>query len=266
MDARATAAGQYSLAGILVIWALAALPMGVLGWIVFPALAPAPGTDPLAAGVIRVALLTAGLAWLFVLSLAIVAREEGGLDWARVKRRIRLNVPRDPETGQARRSLWLWVLAFLLAMVAWKLALSPYADRLWVLLLPFLAEPEGYGMAAVFGSREMLERLEGAWWFLGLFLLNAAFNTVLGEELLFRGVLLPRMEGVFGRWAWAANAVLFGLYHLHQPWGMAASAVGGMLMAYPCQRWRSIWPGIVIHSLQSVYFAFLILGVVLGLA
>jgi uncharacterized protein len=32
----------------------------------------------------------------------------------------------------------------------------------------------------------------------------------LGEEFLFRGVLLPCMEGVFGRWSWVANGVLFG--------------------------------------------------------
>jgi uncharacterized protein len=41
----------------------------------------------------------------------------------------------------------------------------------------------------------------GAWWFFALFVVFAAFNTILGEEFLFRGVLLPRMEGVFGRWS-----------------------------------------------------------------
>jgi hypothetical protein len=34
---------QYSLAKILGIWALATAPMGVLGWIVFPLLAPDAG-------------------------------------------------------------------------------------------------------------------------------------------------------------------------------------------------------------------------------
>ncbi|MBN1306015.1 MAG: hypothetical protein JXA13_16380 [Anaerolineales bacterium] len=33
-------------------------------------------------------------------------------------------------------------------------------------------------------------------------------NTVLGEELLFRGLLLPRMQGVFGKWDWLANGLL----------------------------------------------------------
>ena len=38
---------QYSLARILGIWALAAVPMGILSWIVFPALSPDVGADPL---------------------------------------------------------------------------------------------------------------------------------------------------------------------------------------------------------------------------
>ena len=51
-----------------------------------------------------------------------------------------------------------------------------------------------------------------------LTLVSLVFNYLLGEELLFRGVLLPRMAGVFGRWDWVANTVLFGLYHVHKIW------------------------------------------------
>jgi membrane protease YdiL (CAAX protease family) len=50
-----------------------------------------------------------------------------------------------------------------------------------------------------------------------VFAVFAVFNSFLGEELLFRGVLLPRMNAVFGRWDWLANGVVFGAYHLHQP-------------------------------------------------
>ncbi len=48
---------QYSLAKILGIWALAAAPMGVLGWIVLPLVAPDAGADPLGFGVARLVLL-----------------------------------------------------------------------------------------------------------------------------------------------------------------------------------------------------------------
>jgi len=106
----------------------------------------------------------------------------------------------------------------------------------------------------------------GAWWFLALFVIQAIFNTVLGEELLFRGVLLPKMEGVFGRGSWVANGVLFGLYHLHLPWVIPNAVLTGFLYTYPAYRYRSTWMSIILHSAQSVFFAFLVLGVVLGLA
>jgi membrane protease YdiL (CAAX protease family) len=263
----AVGGNQYSLAKILGIWALAAVPMGILSWIIFPALSPDYRSDPLGAGVTRLVLILVGLIWLFVLSMIIVRREEGDLRWATVKRRLRLNGPRDPKTGETRRRLWLWVITFLVAITIWELALTSYADGLWVKLFPFLAEPPGYSMAGALGSREILDQLVGAWWFFGLYIVNAVFNTILGEEFLFRGVLMPKMVGVFGRWNWVANGVLFGFYHLHQPWGIVGSVVTGIFMyTFPSWRFRSTWMGIIIHSAQSVYFAFLILGVVLGLA
>jgi uncharacterized protein len=266
-NATAERGEQYSLGRILGIWVLATFPMGILSWIVFPALSPDFGADPLGAGVTRIALLTIGLVWMFVLSLIIVWQEEGDLRWATVKRRLRLNAPRDPKTLETRRRLWLWVIPFLIGIVVYDMAIRGIVTRLWVSIFPFLAEPPGYSLEAVFRSQDVLNRLVGAWWFFSLFLVNAVFNTVLGEEFLFRGVLLPKMEGVFGRWSWVANGVLHGIWHVHQPWGIAGSVVGSILLyAFPSWRFRSTWMGIIVHSAQSAYFLFLILGVVLGLA
>ena len=192
--------------------------MGILGWIVFSLVAPDFESDPLEFGVTRVVLLTLGLIWLFVLSMIIVRQEEGNLHWATLKRRFRLNTPREPATGQPRARLWLWVVPFLVAIVVVELALRSPIQSAWVSVFPFLAAPQGYSFDVIFQSQEILARLEGAWWFFALFVISAVFNTILGEELLFRGVLLPRMEGVFGRWSWVANGVLFGIYHVHLPW------------------------------------------------
>src|SRR5918993_1574316 len=101
----------------------AAIPMGILSWVVFPAVSPDAGSNPLAAGVTRIALLTGGLISLFVLSMIIVRQEEGDLRWATVKRRLRLNTPREPTTGQPRARLWLWVVPFLVAVGVVELVL-----------------------------------------------------------------------------------------------------------------------------------------------
>ena len=257
---------QYSLAKILGIWVLAAAPMGILSWIVFPLVAPDFKSDPLGAGVTRLVLFTLGLVWLFVLSMIIVHREEGDLRWTTVKRRLRLNTPREPATGRPRPRLWLWVLPFLAALLVVQVVLASPIRSSWVSVFPFFAEPQGYSFDAVLQSQEVLVRLEGAWWFFALFVIQVVFNTILGEEFLFRGVLLPKMEGVFGGWSWVANGILFGFYHVHQPWGILGSVLSGLLYTFPAHRYRSTWMSIILHSAQSVFFAFLVLGVVLGLA
>ncbi len=255
---------QYSLVKILGIWAAATIPMGILGWIIGPALEP---YIDLAPGLVRIMALTVGLIWLFVLSMIIVYREEGDIRWSSIRRRLRLNKPREPRTGVPRARLWLWLIPLAVLIAAWDLGGRPVIIDLWNSILPSLAEPSKYNLGGLLASPESRASYVGAWWLLGLFFVMAVFNTVLGEEFLFRGVLLPKMNGVFGRWDWVLNGLLFGLYHVTQPWGMISSIITGIfLYAYPSKRYRSAWMGIITHSWQSLYLIFIILGVVLGLA
>src|SRR5215218_571065 len=195
--------------------------MGILSWIVIPLVAPDFGSEPLGSGVTLFVLIVLGLVWFFVLSMIIVRREEGDLRWATVKQRLRLNAPREPATGQPRARLWLWVVPFIVGVAVIELLLNTPLENAWVSVFPFLAEPEGRSFGAILGSQEILQQLVGAWWFLALVVVQSIFNTILGEEFLFRGVLLPKMEGVFGRFSWVANSVLFALYHVHVPWVIA---------------------------------------------
>ena len=103
----------------------------------------------------------------------------------------------------------------------------------------------------------------GAWGRFAVIVAMAIFNTVLGEELLFRGLLLPRMNGAFGRWDWVANGVLFAAYHLHVPWTIPANLIDTFILAYPAKRYRSTLIPMVVHSAQSVVFLSLALVLVL---
>jgi membrane protease YdiL (CAAX protease family) len=252
---------QYSLAKILGIWAAAVIPMVVLGWVVAPLIGDSINLgvgDENREAMTRASLLTIGLIWQFVLCMGIIFREEGDLRWSTIRRRCRLNSPTDPKTGEARGKLWLWLIPLILVYVALQGApLDP----------PFISEPDKYSFSTLMESDERKADLEGVWHVFGLFLVLGVFNTILGEELLFRGILLPRMGGVFGKRDWIANGVLFGLYHLHQPWGILKSALDGIFcLALPSRRFRSAWMGIIVHSSQTVFFLFIALGLVLGLA
>ena len=93
---------QYSLAKILGIFAAVTIPYFIIAWVIFPAISPDFEIDPMGAGYARMGTFTVALAWGFVLAMIIVYREEGDLRWATVRRRLWLNTPRDPETGQPR--------------------------------------------------------------------------------------------------------------------------------------------------------------------
>jgi uncharacterized protein len=248
---RYEAVRQYSLAQIIGVWAAAAVPMGVLAWIVAPLLEDQLGGDePLAQALLIC--LTMGLVWQFLLVLILVRRELGGLEWPRMRDALWLRSPRDPKTGRVGGRVWWWLL-------------------LLVVLLALLQEVPAIPGPSVRDFGDFLDSdrgeafFSGAWGWFALVVVFVVFNTVLGEELLFRGLLLPRMQGVFGKGDWVANGALFTLYHLHVPWVMPATLVEGIFLeAYPSRRFQSAWMGIIVHSVQSVVVTIIVLTLVLG--
>ena len=241
---------QYRLTGIIGTWAAAALPMGALAWGVAPIVAHAldgPSAWPRAI----VATLTVGLVWQGVLVAILLRRETGSLRWPVVKEALWLHAPRSPRTGRAGGRVWWVLIPFVLAIVVKE-------------MLPSLPAPADRDLGSFLASTAGQEWFSGNWsWFL-VIVTMFVFNTVLGEELLFRGLLLPRMNGVFGRWDWVANGVLHGVYHLHVPWSILTNLLGVFTYAYPAKRYRSALMGIAVHSVQSVVFTVLVLVLVLS--
>jgi membrane protease YdiL (CAAX protease family) len=234
---------QYRRRAILAVWAAAALPMAALAWLVAPALADrfaGNGNLPLAKALI--ACLTVGLVWQFVLVAVLVGREQRSLRWSTLREALWLRSPRSPRSGRIGGRVWLILVPLIVAFAAEE-------------LVPALPHADGRDLGAFLGSHAGQTFMHGAWSWYGLLLLSFVFNTVLGEELLFRGFLLPRMNGAFGRRDWLANGLLFAGYHLHVPWVIPATLLDTFILAYPTKRYRSAWIGIAVHSAQSVVFA-----------
>src|SRR4051794_26044476 len=97
---------QLSLRGIIGVWAAAALPMGLLAWVVAPALADqlsGPGSLSKA----LIICLTAGLIWQVVLVMGLVRREQGTLRYSVLRDALWLRAPRSPKTGRRGGKAWL---------------------------------------------------------------------------------------------------------------------------------------------------------------
>ena len=249
--------GQYTLLQILGIWALAALPMALLTWVGAPIMIP---YSPLPPGITYWLLMIAGMAWQFVVSLVIVHRELGTLRWEAIRRRVWLQTPREPASGRPNSRLFWWLLPALLFTGVVNLGLRPYLDGLVNLVFPGLQQPAFTDMAQLASPR-----FQGQWWILGIALASFLFNYFLGEEFLFRGVLLPKMRGAFGKYDWVANGILFGLYHLHKPWSIPGNIASAFAMTWPSRRFRSNWMAVVVHGVELIPTLIVVLAVILGL-
>ena len=149
------------------------------------------------------------------------------------------------------RGDWLWALGALVVIGALSgvvhallLALVDDAD----LSPAFLTlEPLGPGRY----------RILGAW--LPFWLLN-----ILGEELVWRGVLLPRQEAALGGRAWLANALGWTLFHVAFGWQLVLTLLPILLiLPWVVQRRRNAWIGVLIHAgLNGPGFLAVALGLV----
>jgi hypothetical protein len=249
---------QYALWQILGIWALVALPMALLAWIVAPAVIP---NSPLHPGITYWLLIIVAMGWECVLSLVLTYRELGTLRWSAIRQRTWLQTPRDPGTDRPNARLFWWLLPALVFSALVIIVLAPYLNAPMAWLFPALQAPTFTDL-----SQLVAPAFKGQWWLLGIVLVSHTLNYFLGEEFLFRGVLLPKMHGVFGKYDWAANSVLFGFYHLHKPWMIPSIIVSSFAYTWPPSRFRSNWMAVVVHGVEGLPTLFVVFAVILGLA
>jgi uncharacterized protein len=241
---------QYSLGRLVALWAAACAPMALSAWVVAPWLSHHLGTtEPL--GLALLICFNVGLLWILALTLIMVRLERGALGWVQIRDALWLRAPSDPKTGHVGGKVWWWVVPFVLLSAALEMVPINPAGPVVRDFPAFIAD----------GGDRVDRFYQGAW---GLFALSVLvlFLAPIVEELFFRGLLLPRMKNVCGRFDWVVNGTIFTAYHLHEPWVMPTTLLTGLFgQAYPAKRFRSIWISIVAHTLPS----FLMLGIILSL-
>jgi uncharacterized protein len=244
----ADALPQYSKAQIAGIWFAVTAPMAVLAWVVAPWLGDRIGGS---GGFVDALLICfdVGLLWMVALVLILVRREQGSLAWPRVRHALWLRAPQDPKTGRIGGKVWWWALVFVLVSAAANaLPIDPTG-------------PLPRDLPKDLQLHNLDHYFSGNWSGFAMLAVNALLAPI-AEELVFRGLLLPRMRAVFGRGDFVASGILHTIYHLHQPWSMPATLLDSIFgQAYPTRRFRSTWIGIASHTAPS----FLIIAVVLAL-
>jgi membrane protease YdiL (CAAX protease family) len=162
-----------------------------------------------------------------------------------LRERLRLRWP------QGWKAWTLAGVALILGM-GLSMAIEPLNSRLAA--VPGFTPPAWWGAAGnptvqVSGAADLFPdvNLVGNYSFVFLYFAIGLVFNIFGEELYYRGYLLPRMRGAFGRWYWVANGVLFALKHVYQRWLYPGVLVGGLCFAFAAGPLGSLPLAMVYH-------------------
>jgi membrane protease YdiL (CAAX protease family) len=214
------------------------------------------------------------------------------ISWPGLVQRLRLNAP--------SATAWLWAATLsgfmyggnwpdLLAVIASWLALAKERTRQkWLFAAVLLAilvkryasllqpalqsirffDPSQFHREffSHFGPHDFMGiPLQGNWWILVYYAVVMLVCNIGGEELWWRGYVLPRQELAFGRHAWIVHGIFWSAFHLFmQPtlWDTTRMAITGLALSFIAQRTRNTWPGIIGHTAGNLpFFLSLVNGV-----
>ena len=229
-------------------------------------------------------ILVLPMALLLAAALVALRLETHSLSWPRVRDRFRLR--------RLNRSGWLWSMALAgfmyggnvgdgIALVGSGLALWIESRKnafLWPLIAGFTWAKRNLGALQPLLEKirfyeqsefvkEFLSRfgpgdfmgipLAGAWWLVFYYAAILLIFNVGGEELWWRGYVLPRQELACGKWAWIVHGALWAVFHIFfQPtlWDMVRMCPTCLALAFVCQRLQNTWPGVIGHTFGNMPF------------
>jgi membrane protease YdiL (CAAX protease family) len=156
------------------------------------------------------------------LSLALL-RTEG----ERSAGRLRLQAP--------PRRAWAWAAIAAGVIVLASGALSALANQWGLSLDPFHRVPSPWPV-----------------WMFAVWAVYWPVN-ILGEELAWRAIILPRMETLIGKQAWLLNGALWGVFHLgFGPGNLLVLTPTLLLVPWAAQKTRSTGVAVALHAFVSL--------------
>ena len=177
--------------------------------------------------------------------LFLLQREGYELKIASLRDRIRIRWPKGWKA---------WTLAVMVLIIGMSLSMGLEPVNRMLAFTPGFIPPQWWPAASnptveVHNAADYFPdvNLTGNYSFVLLYFVIGLVFNVFGEELYYRGYLLPRMWDVFGRWDWVANGVLFTLKHIYQRWLYPGILVGGLSFAFGAGPLRSLPLAMLFH-------------------
>ncbi len=134
---------------------------------------------------------------LFLLALYLLKKDNYRLDWHTIASRLRISKPNKTD--------WQWIFFGLftaVVLIGGIIAL--------LVVLPLNIDVSRLKEISPIETQPLIGRER----FIFLLLPVFFFFNYVGEEILWRGYILPRQEVALGQHAWVINGVLHGVFHL----------------------------------------------------
>jgi len=107
--------------------------------------------------------------------------------------------------------------------------------------IPALMDPRAPLTAQLAGGL-----IRGNWEIVALWFVMLFFN-IAGEELWWRGYILPRQELAHGRWTWVLHGLLWTAFHAFKWWDIIGLLPVCLIIAFTAQRLKNNWPVFIAH-------------------
>ena len=199
-------------------------------------------------------------ALIFVASLLAFRIEGNTWRWSGLKERYRLSFP--------QRGDLIWAVFAIVLMLGTFMVLG-FTAR-WLASFPAFAPHPAFppelkpgGEQGIIPGLFMGMRLKGMWWVLLAYLIGWFFN-IAGEEMWFRGFMLPRQERSHGKLAWLINGLCFNSFHIMWKWNLIALLPGSLFLSYVAQRRQNTSVAMIVHGLLNISTAIAIAAGVAG--
>lgn len=182
--------------------------------------------------------LGANFTLMFIITFFGLRREGGTRAW---RERLRLTRPSRADIAGG--------IVIGLSMIFSVVAIEGHAQEYIMANVP-MRPPQWFldlltTSGTVFGAPGL-----GRWDFLALHLMLFALN-IFGEELLFRGYLLPRQESVGYRYAWILNGLQWTAFHWFWFHILPIILPTSLLLSWITLRRKSTWCAIIGHGMLN---------------
>lgn len=88
----------------------------------------------------------------------------------------------------------------------------------------------------------------GRYWILAVWFPYWILN-IMGEEIFWRGFMMPRQEISFGKYTWIIHGFGWGLFHIAFGWQLLITLIPIIfIQSYVVQKTKNSWTGVIMHG------------------